>query len=137
MVADCILLVHVAFVAFVVFGQLGIILGLACGWRWVRNFWFRGCHLAAIGFVVVQAWLGAICPLTIWEDRLRRTAGGAGYEGSLIDHWLGRILYYDAPAWLFTACYTTFGLVVLLTFVFAPPRRCPWGSALDGRVAES
>ena len=40
--ADAVLAVHFAYVAFVVLGMAAILLGIALGWRWVRNFWFRG-----------------------------------------------------------------------------------------------
>ena len=53
--ADIVLFVHVMFVFFVVVGLLLIFVGLACGWQWVRNFWFRTIHLAAIGVVVLQS----------------------------------------------------------------------------------
>jgi hypothetical protein len=42
---------------------------------------------------------------------------------SFIGYWLGRLLYYDAPAWLFTAGYTAFSLLVIATFICYPPRR--------------
>ena len=49
--ADAILLLHVTFVAFVVFGLVFIVLGKLCAWSWVRNPWFRYTHIAAIGIV--------------------------------------------------------------------------------------
>ena len=52
--ADPLLFIHAAFIAFVVVGQLLILLGLALRWHWVRNFWFRIVHLVFIMFVVVQ-----------------------------------------------------------------------------------
>ena len=53
--ADAILLMHVIFVLFVVFGLVLIYAGRWRGWDWVHRFWFRVSHLAAIGFVVVQS----------------------------------------------------------------------------------
>ena len=121
--ADAILLMHVIFVLFVVFGLVLIYAGRWRGWDWVHRFWFRVSHLAAIGFVVVQSWLGEICPLTIWEMNLRDRAGGAVYEGAFIGHWLQTLLYYDAPLWVFTLVYTGFGLLVLASWFWIPPRR--------------
>lgn len=121
--ADAILLMHVIFVLFVVFGLVLIYAGRWRGWDWVHRFWFRVSHLAAIGFVVVQSWLGEICPLTIWEMNLRVRAGGAVYEGAFIGHWLQTLLYYDAPLWVFTLVYTGFGLLVLASWFWIPPRR--------------
>ncbi len=121
--ADAILLMHVIFVLFVVFGLVLIYAGRWRGWDWVHRFWFRVSHLAAIGFVVVQSWLGEICPLTIWEMNLRVRAGDAVYEGAFIGHWLQTLLYYDAPLWVFTLVYTGFGLLVLASWFWIPPRR--------------
>ena len=120
--ADAILLLHVLFVAFVISGLLLISAGYFRGWAWVRNPWFRLAHILAIGVVVLQAWLGRICPLTIWEMALRKKAGDATYEGSFIGHWLQSLLYYDAPAWVFTVAYTGFGLLVVATWILVRPR---------------
>jgi len=58
LLADVFLLVHVLFVAFVVFGLVLIIVGKFLSWSWVRNPWFRWGHLLGIGIVVVQSWFG-------------------------------------------------------------------------------
>ena len=123
--ADILLLVHAMFVAFVVLGQVLILVGLWRGWRWVRGFTFRTLHLAAIGFVVAESWLGIDCPLTGWEDQLREAAGQATYQGDFIAYWIGQVLYYDVPRWVFTVAYTTFGLLVVASFILAPPRLPP------------
>ena len=120
--ADLILLLHSGFVAFVVFGLLLILLGKPFGWSWVRNGWFRLAHLAAIGIVVLQAWLGMICPLTILEMWLRRQAGDATYPGAFMAHWLEQVLYYDAPAWVFAVVYTAFGALVVASWFWVRPR---------------
>ncbi len=120
--ADLLLILHVAFVAFVVVGLVLILAGGVRGWAWVRNPWFRVVHLAAIGFVVLQAWLGRVCPLTTWEMALRAQAGDATYAGSFIAFWLGEVLYYDAPMWVFGLVYTVFGALVVVGWFRVPPR---------------
>ncbi len=120
--ADIVLYLHVTFVAFVVFGLLLIFVGRFLGWAWIRNGWFRLTHLAAIAIVVLQAWLGMICPLTTLEMWLRTKAGDAVYPGAFIAHWMQRILYYDAPAWVFALCYTIFGALVLASWFWIGPR---------------
>ena len=120
--ADLILITHVLFVGFVVFGLITILLGKFLNWGWVRNPWFRLAHLAAIGVVVLQAWLGAICPLTIWEMALRERAGDAVYSGSFIAHWLGTLLYYRLPDWVFEVCYSLFGAFVVFAWYWVRPR---------------
>jgi hypothetical protein len=121
--ADAVLLLHVLFVVFVVAGLVLILAGRLMSWNWVRNWWFRVSHLAAIGVVVLQSWLGVICPLTKLEMALRERAGDTTYAGGFVSHWLETILYYRAPAWVFAAVYTAFGAMVLLSWFWVPPRR--------------
>ncbi|HXF66811.1 MAG TPA: DUF2784 domain-containing protein [Burkholderiales bacterium] len=116
--ADIVLVVHFAFVAFVVGGLASIWLGAAAGWRWVRNFWFRAAHLGAITFVAAEAILGIWCPLTVWEARLR----GAAAEKSFLAQWIHRILYYDWPEWVFTFLHVGFALAVAATWWLVPPQ---------------
>ena len=119
--ADGLLIIHTLFIAFVVFGLVFIIAGLAWQWRWVRNPWFRFMHLGAIGIVVVQSWLGVVCPLTTWENNLRVRAGDVAYAGSFIQHWLHKLIFYQAEAWVFTLVYTAFAALVVLAWYLAPP----------------
>lgn len=121
--ADAILVFHVIYIAFVIGGQLLIVIGLMLKWRWVRNFWFRILHLAAIWVVVFQAWVGVICPLTDWENALRAKAGETTYTGGFIQYWLHRLIFFEAEPWVFGLVYTVFGTLVLLTWFYGPPRR--------------
>ena len=115
--ADIILIVHFAFVLFVI-GGLGVTwLGASLGWQWVRNLWFRVTHLCAILFVAAEAIAGIWCPLTLWEARLR----GADTEKGFIANWVHRVLFYDFPSWVFTSAYVAFALLVALTFWLIPP----------------
>ncbi|HEX6317655.1 MAG TPA: DUF2784 domain-containing protein [Burkholderiales bacterium] len=119
MVADAVLAVHFTLVLFIVGGLLLTWIGAPLGWRWIRNPWFRYLHLAAIGFVAVEALLGVACPLTVWEDLLR---GGSRPE-SFIARWTHRLLFYRAPQWVFTAAYLAWALATLATLRLVPPRR--------------
>lgn len=121
--ADALLILHTILVAFVILGLVATFAGYFLNWRWVRNFWFRLSHLAVIAIVVLQSWLGVLCPLTSWEMALRAKAGEAGYEGSFIQHWLQSILYYSAPDWVFILTYTVFGALVLASWFLVRPRR--------------
>lgn len=112
LLADAILALHMGIVVFVV-GLLPLILiGGARGWRWVRHFGLRLTHLALMAFIAAQAWLGQLCPLTVWEQDLRRIAGQGSYRESFIEHWLSRLLYWEAPWWVFVAAYSAFALLV-------------------------
>ena len=120
--ADAILVLHTLFVAFVVLGLCCVLAGGYRGWRWVRNRWFRLVHLVAIGVVVLQSWVGVICPLTHWESALRTAAGAEGYSDTFIGHWLRALLYYRAPDWVFIVVYTVFGALVMLAWVKVKPQ---------------
>ena len=122
LLANATLILHVAIVAFVVGGLALIIAGNLRAWRWVNALWFRLAHLAAIAIIVAEAWFGAVCPLTSLEIWLRAKARTATYTGSFIEYWLRRILYYEAPSWVFTVGYSLFGLVVVVTWWYFPPR---------------
>ncbi len=122
-VADIILLIHVLFVLFVVFGLLLILTGKIFAWGWVHNFSFRITHLVAIGVVVLQSWLGLICPLTVWEMDLRARADDSVYEGSFIAYWMQSLLYYRAEEWVFILLYTLFAVLVVASWYWVRPRR--------------
>ena len=121
--ADLVLILHTGFIAFVLFGLLLTWVGYFAGWQWVRSFGFRAAHLAAIAYVVIQTYFGIVCPLTSLENYLRHRAGQTAYdEHGFIQHWLHNLIFFAAPGWVFTLCYTLFGLLVVGTFLVAPPR---------------
>lgn len=119
--ADGVLALHVAIVVFVIGGLVLVVAGNLRQWEWVNRLWFRVAHLAAIAVVVAESWFGMVCPLTTWEMWLRAKAGASTYAGSFIEHWLQRLLYYDAPEWVFTLGYSLFGLLVAATWWYFPP----------------
>ncbi len=121
LLADLILLFHAAYVGYVVFGLAAILAGIALDWRWVRNFWFRLSHLAAILLVACESLLGMSCPLTTLENRLRLAAGQRGYAGGCIARWVRPLIFFAYPPWVFVAGYCAFGLLVGAVFVVAPP----------------
>jgi Protein of Unknown function (DUF2784) len=123
LLADAVLVLHAAVVGFVVGGLALVVAGKLRRWRWVNAWGFRLAHLGAIGFVAAQAWLGAACPLTTLEMWLRERARVPSYSESFIEHWVSRLLYYQAPAWVFATLYTAFALLVAAAWWWAPPRR--------------
>ena len=121
-VADAVLILHVGFVLFVVGGLFMIIVGNISGWAFVNRLWFRVLHLLAILAVVLESWFGIICPLTALENQARLAAGADCYSTSFVEHWLGSVLFFDLPPWVFIGAYTSFGLLVLLTWRKFPPK---------------
>jgi Protein of Unknown function (DUF2784) len=118
--ADAVLVLHALLALFIVGGFAAIWTGAAIGWGWVREPLFRFVHLLAIGIVALLALVGSACPLTVLEDWLRT---GSVQSQGFIQRWVGRLLYYDMPTWVFTLSYLLFALLVLLTWRLVPPRR--------------
>ncbi|WP_422927614.1 DUF2784 domain-containing protein [Singulisphaera sp. PoT] len=120
--ADITVVIHAAFVFFVLLGMVAIVVGLLLRREWARNFWFRVLHLAAIVVVAGQALVGVICPLTILENYFRRMAGQETYPGAFVGYWAHRLIFFRAEPWVFTLAYSLFGLAVLSAFILGPPR---------------
>ena len=120
--ADLILLLHALIVLFVVLLPPLIWIGGWRGWWLARSGSLRLLHLLTIGFVVLQSWLGQTCPLTLWESALRVQAGGQGYQRGMIEDWVGRCLFYNAPPAVFVLIYSGFAALVIWTWWRWPPR---------------
>ena len=122
--ADAIVVIHFAYIFFVIVGLLLILLGALLGWQWVRNPWFRVIHLVMIVVVAVESIFNFECPLTTWDQDLRVLAGQSRQEGTFIGRMLGGIIYVDAPVDhpAFKVAYITFAVLVIATFWFAPVR---------------
>lgn len=130
--ADVIVVIHLAYVSFVVVGQLAILLGAALKWSWIRNLWFRLAHLASIAVVAAEAVLGIVCPLTRWENQLRRLAGETIDGQSFVARWTHAIMFYRWPEHVFTTIYIAFAAAVLLTLWLVPPH---WKRNTDSQDA--
>jgi Protein of Unknown function (DUF2784) len=100
LLADCLVLVHLAFVVFVVAG--GFLILWRPSLRWV--------HLPAAVWGALIEFTGWICPLTPWEQELRLKAGEVGYTGGFIEHYLLPILY---PQGLTPRIQVALGLLVI------------------------
>ena len=135
LLADAVLVAHAGVVLFVVGGLVAIVAGDLFGRRGVDRLAFRVVHLAAIAVVVAQAWLGRACPLTVLEARLRERAGQAVHGDGFVEHWVGRLLFWDAPSWVFVVAYTAFAAAVLAAWWRWPPTRPQRG--LSRRIAPS
>jgi hypothetical protein len=99
--ADIVVILHVSFVLFVLFGGLAVL-------RWRRLLWF---HLPAAVWGAAIELGGWICPLTYLEVHLRRRGGGSGYSGTFIEHYLEPLLY---PLGLTRHAQIVFGLSAIL-----------------------
>ncbi len=122
LLADIVLIVHVLIAAFNALSLPVIWAGAWLRWPFVRNPWFRFTHVGLMGFVLAETLLGYMCPLTVWEDRLRMAAGQDGTGGGFIGYWLGRLLFFDCAAWKFIAVYGAFFALILLSLWWVPVR---------------
>ena len=83
LLADTVFLIHLAFVVFVVLGAIAV-------WWKPKLAWL---HLPAVAWGALIEFMGWICPLTPWEQTLRRLAGDEGYHGGFVEHYLWPLLY--------------------------------------------
>ena len=102
--ADLILVLHLAFILFVVCGGLLVM-------RWNKRRWLLWLHLPAVFWGVMIECSGGICPLTPLENRLRRMAGGNGYAGGFVEEYLLPFIY---PPELTQGMQIVLGVGVLL-----------------------
>lgn len=130
LLADLVLLVHFAFVAFVVLGLVAIWIGWFAKARFVRNFWFRAAHILAMGVVVVESVFGVTCPLTVWERDLRRAGGAEVHEASFMQHWVHKLMFFDLTPATFLVIYVVFFSAMLLSLIVVRPNG-PKGRADD------
>lgn len=99
--ADILVVAHLAFIVFVVFGGL-----LA-----LRRWWLCLLHLPAAAWGVFVEASGGLCPLTPLENELRRLSGSSGYSGDFVEHYLLPVIY---PAGLTREVQLVLALLVLL-----------------------
>src|SRR5438552_560445 len=115
--ADAVLILHFAFIAFVFAGALLLL-------RWPKLVWD---HLPAVVWGAVVEFTGWICPLTPLENRFRERAGRAGYSGDFVHHYLLPVVY---PESLTTRGQLVLGLLVvcanvaLYAVVIVRSRKC-------------
>lgn len=123
LLADLIVTFHFLYVIFAVGGQVAIMVGVWLRWHWIRQPIFRIVHLIAVAFVGLEAVIGMVCPLTEWEYNLRQLAGqSVDRDLSFVARLMRMLIFYDFPSWVFTFMHISFGFLVILTFVFVPPR---------------
>ena len=85
LLADALLLVHLAFIVFVLLGGLLV----------RRRRFLAWLHLPAACWGAWVEFSGTICPLTPWEQAARLRAGEAGWQGDFVEHYLLRLIYPD------------------------------------------
>jgi hypothetical protein len=117
--ADAVVVVHLLFIGFVVFGSF-------LTWRWPKVAW---AHVPVAGYGALVEFIGFTCPLTPLENYLRHRAGETGYHGGFIAHYLVRVIY---PPGLTRGLQAGLGVLVLLIMVGGY-----WGAALHRRTTSA
>ena len=121
--AQAILGLHAAIIAFNVFGLVAVPIGAARGWAFVRVFWWRALHMALLATVALQALLGKLCLLTWLEDELLRRAGQASAGTPLIQRWVEQVIFWPLPLGFFAIAYTVIFAYALALWWLVPPGR--------------
>ena len=81
--ADFILIVHLCFILFAVFGGLLVLYR-----RWIWKI-----HLPALVWSFLVQYFVWFCPLTTWENYFRVLGGEAGYDGGFVEYYFSSIIY--------------------------------------------
>lgn len=136
--ADFVVFLHLSYVAYVILGQVVIIIAAPMRWQWARNPWFRFTHLLAIAIVAYEAIYQIRCPLTVWEEKLRIMAG---QDFNASETFMGRLMHDllfipGQPEIFFTTMYVAALLLVLQGLIMYPPRWFRrWGKPAAPAVA--
>jgi hypothetical protein len=117
--ADAVVVIHLLFISFVVFGSF-------LTWRWPKLAWV---HVPVAVYGALVEFIGFTCPLTPLENFLRHRAGETGYHGGFIAHYLVRVIY---PPGLTRGMQAGLGVLVLLIMVGGY-----WGAALHRRTGQA
>jgi hypothetical protein len=102
--ADGIMLLHFAYIVFVIGGAFLVL--QRRGWMWL--------HLPAVLWGVWVEFFARTCPLTPLENALRARAGQAGFSGGFIDHYITRLVY---PEGLTTRGQVALGALIVVVNV--------------------
>jgi hypothetical protein len=119
--ADVMLGIHFALVLFMLSMPFLVVIAARFGRpRFALKPWVRVTHLLVMTFIVGQSLSATTCPLTTWESQLREAAGEAGYQQSFIADWMTRLMFFNAPPWVFTSAYCLFFAFVLWSWWRVP-----------------
>ena len=133
LLADTVLVIHFAFVAFVIIGLLITWIGYFRRWSFVRNFYFRAIHILSMGVVLLESVFDIVCPLTDWEIQLRTLGEQTVYgEQTFMQYWIHKIMFFNLGTTTFIIIYAGFFTALVLSFIFVRPGLPGW---LSGKRA--
>lgn len=117
MLADLIMLFHLALASCITAGLVFIPVGCKLGWNWTKNRRLRLIHLIFIGVITAETFVGLTCPLTTLEYALRNVE----LSESFVSYWVGEVLYWNLPSQIFTVIYSASLVWALLLWKRCPP----------------
>ena len=116
-IADLILIVHFAIVAFITLGFFFIPIGYKFKWHLTYNKRLRFTHLTLMGLITTESLIGLTCPLTTIEKVLRNNF----HSKSFIDYWISKIIYWEIPSIFFMFIYSLCFFYTFLLWKIYPP----------------
>lgn len=122
-IADIVMVIHFGWIIFMIWGFALTVLAF---WRpiFFDRWIFRSAHLAGILFVALWEILGKFCPLTIWENALRRGYNSkTDYPGSFIIGWIERLVYPDVSPLVVIIPTIVMAGFTLVVFILRPPSK--------------
>ena len=121
--ADTIMVAHFAWILFML---VGFVLIIRAFWRpkFFERWFFRTIHLLGILFVTTLVILNKYCPLTIWENALRRHYDpNTDYPGSFIVGHLEKLIYPDVSPLVMVIPTILIAVFTLSVFILRPPSK--------------
>jgi hypothetical protein len=101
--ADVVLVAHLAYLVYLPVGPF-------IAWHWPRTIWL---HAACLAVAIVSITIGFDCPLTSWEQSLRRAGGQRAYTDGFVDHYLAGKVFPHGDAWV---VQVVFGVCIVVGY---------------------
>lgn len=99
-----------------------ILIGAKLQWKWIRIRWLRRIHVAMILFVMIEYFIGMMCPLTVLEEYLRQQpAEKSVYPMGFFPALISKILFSDFEPWVYGAIYVAGAFIIILLYRKVPP----------------
>ncbi len=120
--ANLIAAAHIGYFLFIVGGSVGLAIGAAKRWKWIRNPWFRFSHLLAVYVVIIEDVINfAPCPLNTMEWQLR-SGSGSIEASSGVGGLLDRLLFHTVPGRVLDLIYWSLAVLLLVALFVVPPK---------------
>src|SRR5437773_642236 len=120
MLANAVVVVHLAYFMFVVSGFVGILIGALRHWPWIYNPWFRVTHLLSVMLILAEDVFHFSCLLNTAESALRSAPVGQG-PSSAVGYMLDQLLHHTISGRVLDGMYWTLGVVLFVLMFAVPP----------------